>query len=55
MKNKQSLSQWNHVVLWCLVALRNVSEEHEGTYHCEAQNEGEAVKSQPALLLPAGG
>jgi len=28
--------------------------EDEGLYFCEARNEKEKVKSQPAYLLPAG-
>ena len=34
--------------------LRNVTQEDEGSYHCEASNQNETIKSQPALLLPAG-
>lgn len=33
---------------------RNVTKEDEGYYHCEASNQKESIKSQPAFLLPAG-
>ncbi|XP_064793705.1 proteoglycan 4-like isoform X2 [Oncorhynchus masou masou] len=36
-----------------LLVFKNVSEEDEGSYHCEARNERETVRSQPAYLLPA--
>ncbi|XP_051807178.1 hemicentin-1 [Acanthochromis polyacanthus] len=36
-----------------LLTFRNVSKEDEGSYHCEASNQNETVKSQPAFLLPA--
>ncbi|XP_042150824.1 uncharacterized protein LOC112263112 isoform X2 [Oncorhynchus tshawytscha] len=36
-----------------LLVFKNVSEEDEGSYHCEARNEREIVRSQPAYLLPA--
>lgn len=36
------------------VFLRNVSKEDEGWYHCEASNQDETIRSQPAFLLPAG-
>ncbi|XP_076585965.1 uncharacterized protein LOC143320324 isoform X2 [Chaetodon auriga] len=36
-----------------LLTFRNVTKEDEGLYHCEASNQKESVKSQPAFLLPA--
>ncbi|XP_068994405.1 uncharacterized protein [Embiotoca jacksoni] len=36
-----------------LLTFRNVTKEDEGLYHCEASNQREMIKSQPALLLPA--
>ncbi|XP_042277842.1 roundabout homolog 3 [Thunnus maccoyii] len=36
-----------------LLTFRNVTKEDEGFYHCEASNQKETVKSQPAFLLPA--
>uniref|UniRef100_A0A4W5L8B1 Ig-like domain-containing protein n=1 Tax=Hucho hucho TaxID=62062 RepID=A0A4W5L8B1_9TELE len=36
-----------------LLVFKNVSEEDEGSYHCEARNERETVRSQTAYLLPA--
>ncbi|KAI3372616.1 hypothetical protein L3Q82_023080 [Scortum barcoo] len=36
-----------------LLTFRNVSKEDEGLYHCEALNQKESIKSQPAFLLPA--
>eukprot|EP00064_Thunnus_orientalis_P017078 superscaffoldBa00003532_g17155 len=33
--------------------VENVTKEDEGFYHCEASNQKETVKSQPAFLLPA--
>ncbi|KAM4575822.1 uncharacterized protein PAE49_006192 isoform 3-T3 [Odontesthes bonariensis] len=36
-----------------LLTFRNVTREDEGWYHCEASNEKETIKSQPAFLLPA--
>lgn len=32
----------------------NVTKEDEGWYHCEAFNEDELIKSEPAFLLLAG-
>ncbi|XP_035513860.1 roundabout homolog 3-like, partial [Morone saxatilis] len=36
-----------------LLTFRNVTKEDEGSYHCEASNQKESIKSQPAFLLPA--
>ncbi|XP_037834813.1 roundabout homolog 4-like, partial [Kryptolebias marmoratus] len=36
-----------------LLTFRNVTNEDEGFYHCEASNQKETIRSQPALLLPA--
>uniref|UniRef100_A0A8D3CT83 Ig-like domain-containing protein n=1 Tax=Scophthalmus maximus TaxID=52904 RepID=A0A8D3CT83_SCOMX len=36
-----------------LLTFRNVTREDMGSYHCEASNREETVKSQPAFLLPA--
>ncbi|XP_029296203.1 hemicentin-2-like [Cottoperca gobio] len=36
-----------------LLTFRNVSREYEGSYHCEASNHNESIRSQPAFLLPA--
>nr|XP_020453890.1 uncharacterized protein LOC109959113 isoform X2 [Monopterus albus] len=36
-----------------LLTFRNVTKEDEGFYHCEASNQKETIKSQPAFLLPA--
>nr|XP_019954556.1 PREDICTED: uncharacterized protein LOC109636947 isoform X1 [Paralichthys olivaceus] len=36
-----------------LLTFRNVTKEDEGSYHCEASNQKETIKSQPAFLLPA--
>ncbi|XP_044053215.1 titin [Siniperca chuatsi] len=36
-----------------LLTFRNVTKEDEGSYHCEASNQEESIKSQPAFLLPA--
>ncbi|KAF7663453.1 hypothetical protein LDENG_00210450, partial [Lucifuga dentata] len=36
-----------------LLIFSNVSKEDEGSYHCEAFNQRETIKSQPAFLLPA--
>lgn len=33
---------------------RNVTRVDEGSYHCEASNQRESIKSEPAFLLPAG-
>lgn len=32
----------------------NVTKEDEGWYHCEAFNQNELIKSEPAFLLLAG-
>ncbi|XP_074495166.1 uncharacterized protein LOC141769707 isoform X3 [Sebastes fasciatus] len=37
-----------------LLTFRNVTREDEGSYHCEASNQKESIKSEPAFLLPAG-
>ncbi|XP_035020948.2 mucin-5B isoform X1 [Hippoglossus stenolepis] len=36
-----------------LLTFRNVTQEDEGSYHCEVSNQKETIKSQPAFLLPA--
>ncbi|XP_026176509.1 roundabout homolog 1 isoform X3 [Mastacembelus armatus] len=36
-----------------LLTFRNVTTEDQGFYHCEASNQKETIKSQPAFLLPA--
>ncbi|XP_045562626.1 uncharacterized protein isoform X3 [Salmo salar] len=36
-----------------LLVFKNVSEDDEGSYHCEARNKRETVRSQTAFLLPA--
>ncbi|XP_050931101.1 hemicentin-2 [Lates calcarifer] len=36
-----------------LLTFRNVTKEDEGSYHCEASNQEETIKSQQAFLLPA--
>ncbi|XP_030000392.1 flocculation protein FLO11 isoform X2 [Sphaeramia orbicularis] len=36
-----------------LLTFRNVTKEDEGSYHCEASNQEETIKSQPGFLLPA--
>ncbi|XP_059192662.1 hemicentin-2 [Centropristis striata] len=36
-----------------LLTFRNVTRQDEGSYHCEASNQNESIKSQPAFLLPA--
>nr|XP_043881548.1 peroxidasin homolog isoform X2 [Solea senegalensis]XP_043881549.1 peroxidasin homolog isoform X2 [Solea senegalensis] len=36
-----------------LLTFRNVAKEDEGLYHCEASNQKETIKSQPAFLLVA--
>ncbi|XP_078107418.1 protein sax-3 isoform X3 [Sander vitreus] len=36
-----------------LLTFRNVTREDEGSYHCEASNQKESIKSQPAFLHPA--
>ncbi|XP_071259774.1 uncharacterized protein [Salvelinus alpinus] len=36
-----------------LLVFKNVSEDDEGSYHCEARNKREIVRSQTAFLLPA--
>lgn len=41
-------------IFFVFILSRNVSKEHEGSYHCEASNQKETIRSQPAFLLPAG-
>ncbi|XP_054867126.1 mucin-2 [Amphiprion ocellaris] len=36
-----------------LLTFRNVTKEDEGSYHCEASNQNETIKSYTAFLLPA--
>ncbi|XP_040052217.2 uncharacterized protein LOC120831123 isoform X1 [Gasterosteus aculeatus] len=36
-----------------LLTFRNVTRVDEGSYHCEASNQRESIKSEPAFLLPA--
>ncbi|XP_056233073.1 uncharacterized protein LOC130170016 [Seriola aureovittata] len=36
-----------------LLTFRNVTKDDEGSYHCEASNQKETIKSRPAFLLPA--
>ncbi|CAK6959735.1 titin [Scomber scombrus] len=36
-----------------LLTFRNVTKKDEGFYHCEASNQNETIKSQPAFLLLA--
>ncbi|KAM8885744.1 uncharacterized protein AB9W97_013209 isoform 2-T2 [Spinachia spinachia] len=36
-----------------LLTFRNVTRMDEGSYHCEASNQRESIKSEPAFLLPA--
>lgn len=48
-------SCWTEFKIWYLAAFpRNVTKEDEGSYHCEASNQKDSIKSQPAFLLPAG-
>lgn len=52
---KESLSvKITFKIFFVFVFSRNVSKEHEGSYHCEASNQKETIRSQPAFLLPAG-
>ncbi|KAJ8414982.1 hypothetical protein AAFF_G00025050 [Aldrovandia affinis] len=55
-RNSQPLQNDSHRSLQNhgqLLFFKNVSEEDEGFYYCEAKNEGETVRSQMAFLLPA--
>ncbi|XP_030271966.1 hemicentin-2 isoform X1 [Sparus aurata] len=36
-----------------LLTFRKVTKEDEGSYHCEASNHNESIKSESAFLLPA--
>ncbi|XP_067294164.1 titin isoform X2 [Pseudorasbora parva] len=46
-------SRWDLQKNGQLLIFQRVSSEDEGLYFCEARNEEEKVKSQPAYLLPA--